>query len=146
LEAVFPGGVYIAVRGTSGSRETVGQAALNALSLYFQSQVSSRTDLAESYREEDGAVSQSVQLEQQTVVQTETELFAVRYTDPWRNAGGLWEMTAYIDRNEAWALFEPYRRPVRARQTPILPGAGLTQPWPEKSKPGFTVNSKNRCP
>jgi hypothetical protein len=80
---------------------------LGALSLYFQSQVSGRTDLAESYTEQDGAASQSVRLEQQTVVQTETELFAVRYTDPWRNGGGLWEMAAYIDRAEAWALFEP---------------------------------------
>jgi hypothetical protein len=107
MEAAFPGGQYIAVRGASGSRETVQQAALGALSAYFQTQVSSRTDLEESYTEENGAVSQSLRLEQQTLVRTETDLFAVRYTDPWRNAAGLWEMAAYIDRNEAWTLFEP---------------------------------------
>ncbi|MDR2052620.1 MAG: hypothetical protein LBP80_04320 [Treponema sp.] len=107
LEAAFPADRYIAVRSTSGSRETLEQAALNALSLYFQALVSSRTDLAESYAEQNGEVSQSLQLEQQTVVQTETELFAVRYTDPWRNVNGIWEMAAYIDRDEAWALFEP---------------------------------------
>jgi hypothetical protein len=108
LEAAFPGGRYIAVRGTSGSRETVNQAALNALSAYFQVQVSSRTDIAESYTEEDGAVSQSLRLEQETVARTETELFAVRYTDPWQNPiGGTWETVVYIDRDEAWAIFEP---------------------------------------
>jgi hypothetical protein len=85
MEAAFPGGQYIAVRGTSGSRETLRQAALGALSPYFQTQVSGRTDLAESYAEENGAVSQSLRLEQQTLVRTETELFAVRYTDPWQN-------------------------------------------------------------
>jgi hypothetical protein len=107
MEAVFPAGQYLAALGTSGSRETLEQAALAALSAYFQTQVSSRTDLAESYAEENGAVSQSLRLEQQTLVRTETELFAVRYTDPWQNSAGTWEMVAYIDRNEAWTLFEP---------------------------------------
>jgi hypothetical protein len=108
LEAAFPGGAYIAVRGASGNLETVKEAALRELSLYFQTQVSSRTDLSESYREQNGATSQSVQLEQQTLIQTETQLFAVRYTDPWQSPStGLWETVAYIDRNEAWTLFEP---------------------------------------
>ncbi|MDR1374988.1 MAG: hypothetical protein LBJ24_08460 [Treponema sp.] len=107
-ETVFPGGKYIAVRGTSGSRETVNQAALSALSAYFQVQVSNRTDIAELYTEEDGEASQSLRFEQQTLVRTETELFAVRYTDPWQNfAAGTWETIAYIDRNEAWTIFEP---------------------------------------
>jgi hypothetical protein len=48
LEAAFPGSQYIVARGTSGNRETVVQAALAALSAYFQTQVSSRTDLEES--------------------------------------------------------------------------------------------------
>jgi hypothetical protein len=107
LEAVFPGGRYIAVRAVSGNRETLREAALEALSAYFQTQVSSRTDLAESYAEENGAASQSLRLEQQTLIRTETELFAARYTDPWQNPAGVWEMAAYIDRNEAWGIFEP---------------------------------------
>jgi hypothetical protein len=108
LEAAFPNNRYIAVRGTSAGRETAKEAALRELSLYFQTQVSSRTELTESYNEQNGASSQSVELEQQTLVQTETELFAVRYTDPWRNpSANSWEAAAYIDRNEAWALFEP---------------------------------------
>jgi hypothetical protein len=46
------------------------QAAQTALSFYFQTRVSSR--LAESYSEEDGAVSRSARLEQQ--VQTKIDL------------------------------------------------------------------------
>ena len=84
------------------------QAALRDLSLYFQTQVSSSTELVESYREQDGETSQSAQLDQQTLVQTETRLFAVRYTEPWRNpSNNSWEAVAYLDRSEAWALFEP---------------------------------------
>ncbi|MDR1074459.1 MAG: leucine-rich repeat domain-containing protein, partial [Treponema sp.] len=99
---------YIAARGTSAKRETAPQSALTALSSYVQTQISSRTDMADSYAEQNGAVSSSVRLEQQTLIQTETELFAVRYTDPWWNpAIQMWEMIASIDRDEAWALFEP---------------------------------------
>jgi hypothetical protein len=108
LEAAFPARAYAAARGASERRETVAEAALRELSLYFQTRVSSRTDLSESYLEQDGAASQSIQLEQQTLVQTETRLFAVRYTDPWQNPlTGLWEAVAYIDRSEAWVIFEP---------------------------------------
>jgi hypothetical protein len=86
----------------------VEQAALNALSAYFQVQVTSRAELAESYAEENGAASQSLRLDLQTLALTETELFAVRYTDPWQNPNtGAWEIAAYMDRNEAWDLFEP---------------------------------------
>ncbi|MDR2052307.1 MAG: hypothetical protein LBP80_02755 [Treponema sp.] len=108
LEDVFPSDRYIAVAGTSDSRKTASQAAQTALSFYFRTQVSSRTDLAESYRNQNGAVSQSVQLNQQMLVQTATDLHNVRYTDPWRNpATGLWESAAYIDREEAWAVYSP---------------------------------------
>ncbi|MDR1221166.1 MAG: LPP20 family lipoprotein [Treponema sp.] len=108
LEAAFPGDRYIAARGASAKRETAPQSALTALSSYVQTQISSRTDMAESYAEQNGAVSSSMRLEQQTLIQTETELFAVRYTDPWWNpAIQMWEMIAYIDRSEAWSLFEP---------------------------------------
>jgi hypothetical protein len=108
LEAAFPGDRYIAVSGTSGNRKTAPQAAQTALSFYFRTQVSSRTDLAESYREQGGVISQSVQLEQQMLVQTAADLHNVRYTDPWRNpATGLWETVAYIDREEAWKAYSP---------------------------------------
>ncbi|MDR0411728.1 MAG: hypothetical protein LBH75_07125, partial [Treponema sp.] len=108
VESVFPADAYIAVRGTSRSRENLEQDALRSLSLYFETQVSSRSELAESYVEQDGAATQRVSLDQQTLVQTETRLFAVRYAEPWLNpATKTWETAAYIDRAEAWAIFEP---------------------------------------
>jgi hypothetical protein len=115
-EAAFPQDRYIAVRGASGDRGTVREAALRELSRYFQTQVSSETSLTETFIEtfteaaagENGVSSQATRLDQHTLIQTETELFAVRYTDPWRNpALQMWEMIAYIDRNEAWAVFAP---------------------------------------
>jgi hypothetical protein len=108
LEAAFPGDRYIATLGISGSRETVSQAAQTALSSYFQTKVSSSMDMAESYSEQDGAVSHSMQLKQQTLVQTETVLRTVQHTAPWRNpATGLWEAAAYIELEKAWEAFSP---------------------------------------
>jgi hypothetical protein len=78
------------------------------MSLYFQTNISSRTDIRETLAEQNGAASQSFDLDQQTLIQTETRHFAVRYTDAWQNpATKLWEAVAYIDRAEAWTVFEP---------------------------------------
>ena len=102
MEAAFPDDRYIAAHGTSGSRETVEQAARTALSYYFQTQVSSRAE--ESYSEQNGAVSQRLEL--QTLVQTKIDLPAVNCTEPWRNsAAGLWEAVAYIERETGWAAY-----------------------------------------
>jgi hypothetical protein len=111
LEAAFPGDKYIAVRGTSGRRETVIQEAQTVLSFYFQTQVSSSTNLADSYREQNGAVSQSVQMERRMLVQTEAVLQNVQFTAPWRNPGtGLWEIAAYINREKAWEAFSSHAK------------------------------------
>jgi hypothetical protein len=99
------------VLGTSGSRKTAPQAAQTALSFYFRTRILSSTDLTESYSEQDGVTSQSVQLKQQMLVQTAADLHNVRYTDPWRNsATGQWETVAYIDREEAWKAYSPQAR------------------------------------
>jgi hypothetical protein len=44
-------------------------------------------------------------------VQSQTQLFAVRYTEAWYNGrASEWEVLAYIDRAEAWAIYEPALR------------------------------------
>jgi hypothetical protein len=82
------------------------------MSACFQTRVSSRTNLAESYIGPDGVVSQSVQPEQPPLVQTETKLFAARYADLRQNsAAGLWEAAACVDRA---AAFSPARGTIAA--------------------------------
>jgi hypothetical protein len=49
--------------------------------------------------------------DEQVFVQSQTKLFAVRYTDPYQNPQtGEWETLAYIDRAEAWTIYEPVLR------------------------------------
>jgi len=50
-------------------------------------------------------------IDSETFVSSQTKLFAVRYTEPWYNqSANQWETVAYIDRAEAWEIFEPNLR------------------------------------
>jgi hypothetical protein len=61
--------------------------------------------------ERDGAVSQSRTASADTFIRTETALFAVRYAEPRYDRGTrTWEAIAFIDRAEAWAIYEPRLR------------------------------------
>ncbi|MDR1932925.1 MAG: LPP20 family lipoprotein, partial [Spirochaetales bacterium] len=107
-EAVYPAERYIAQKGYGPSREQAEASGLEAISRYFASEVKSTASSSLSYTERDGAVSQSRQVDESVFIQTQTRLFAVRYTEAWHNrVRGEWETLAYIDRAEAWAMYEP---------------------------------------
>jgi hypothetical protein len=107
-EAAYPPEKYLAQRGHGADRQKAELSALEALSRYFVTEVRSATSAAESYTEKDGAVSRSLSVDEQIFVQSQTKLFAVRYAEAWQNPGaGEWETLAYIDRAEAWSLYEP---------------------------------------
>jgi hypothetical protein len=65
-----------------------------------------------SITERNGESDQTRFTKEETFVSSQTSLFAVRYaSDPWYNTGeGLWETVAYIDRDEAWTIYEPQVR------------------------------------
>jgi hypothetical protein len=107
-EAAYPSEKYLAQKGHGPDREKAELSALEALSRYFVSEVRSATSAARSYTEKDGDVSRSMNVDERVFVQSQTRLFAVRYAGAWRNpAAEEWEALAYIDRAEAWALYEP---------------------------------------
>jgi hypothetical protein len=84
-------------------------AAAAAISRYFISEVRSATGIMEFELQTNGVTTQS-QLEatSEILVNSQTELFAVRYADAWFNkTEKQWETVAYIDRAEAWAIYEP---------------------------------------
>jgi hypothetical protein len=110
-EAVYPAETYIAQKGYGGDRARAELSGLEAISRYFASEVSSTLRMEESYTERDGAVSSAAQFDEQIFVQSQTRLFAVRYTTPWYNPQTeVWETLAFIDRGEAWAVYEPRLR------------------------------------
>jgi hypothetical protein len=66
---------------------------------------------SQSYTEHNGAATESRRIEQDTFVKTNSQLFAVRFTEPWLNpATKNYETIAYLERKEAWNIFEPRLR------------------------------------
>jgi hypothetical protein len=107
-EAVYPADRYIAQKGYGENSAQAQAAGLDALSRYFVSEVSSTTRASQSYSEQNGAASLTRQVDEQVFIQSQTRLVGVRYTDPWYNSGRReWETIAYIERAEAWAMYEP---------------------------------------
>jgi hypothetical protein len=104
VNAAYPDETYIARKSYGSNKQGAQISALAALSKFFLSQITV-SDL-EQVRVTD-AGSQST-LTAENMVRSQIDLFAVRYTEPWYNDGtGQWEAVAYIDRNEAWGIFEP---------------------------------------
>lgn len=95
---------YIAQSGFGETEAAARQNALGGLSKFFQMTVSVQT--TEKTRV-DGSGSQSV-LFDEVSVGSQTELFAVHYTKAkYSKKQKLYEVTAFIDRNEAWEVFRP---------------------------------------
>jgi hypothetical protein len=122
LDSLYPKDTHITGRGYGASREAAEASALSAISLFFIAEVRTKASSTESYSEQNGVSSSTQQAESEIFVQSQTSLFAVHYTDAWLNPDtGKWESAAYIDRDEAWAIYEPRVRqetePFMARYT-----------------------------
>jgi hypothetical protein len=104
VSTVFPNDAYIAQKSYGADKRGAETAALAALARFFKSNIETRATEVITVTD---AGSQST-LTDETFVQSQIELFAVRYTEPWyNNDTGYWETVAYINRDEAWGIFEP---------------------------------------
>jgi hypothetical protein len=114
VEDVYPRTAYIAQRGEGRTRQEAELAALGALSFYFESEISAGQSGRRVWTEQNGVTNTESRTETETTVRSQTRLTAVRYAeDPWYNpAAGAWETVAYLDRNEAWTLYEPRAKKV----------------------------------
>ncbi|WP_157784182.1 hypothetical protein [Treponema primitia] len=82
-----------------------------AISRFFTSEVSNATGSRQVFIERDGESTVSSEVSSETLVNTQTKLFAIHFAAPWFNKEtGEWETIAYIDRDEAWEIFEPNLR------------------------------------
>ncbi len=106
---VFPGEylnnpAYIAQVGYGETKADAEQNALAAISKYFSMQISVST--SEHATVSDGRAQSTVT--DDVLVTSETELFSVQYTKPkFDKKQKLYEVTAYIDRQAAWEVYEP---------------------------------------
>jgi hypothetical protein len=69
-----------------------------------------------TWTEHNGVSESESHTEDSTLIQSQIRLAALRYAeDPWRNpATDQWETVAYIDREEAWILYEPQAKKAAA--------------------------------
>jgi len=76
---------------------------------FLNSQISSRVSLSERYLEQNGNVQSSTEMESETFVNSQMNLFGIRYApDAYFNKQQKeWATVAYIDRAEAWQVYGP---------------------------------------
>jgi hypothetical protein len=112
LERVYPREAYLTGQGAGKSRAEAEAAALAAIARIFSVEVQNSFTERNSFLSEDGVTRASQELTAETFVRSSVQLFSLRYDgSPWRNPRTKeWETVAYIDREEAWKIYEPRLR------------------------------------
>jgi hypothetical protein len=107
-----PTAKYIAQRGRGPDLASAQNDGVAQISRWIMSEIETSQSSRLSITERNGAIDESRQTDEATFVSSQTNLFAVRYApDPWFNkAENQWETVAFIDRDEAWAIYEPQVR------------------------------------
>ena len=108
LEANFPRDSYIAAVGYGASAEEAAAMADAELGRYFSQSVETSVQAEQVAVSVSGMTTDERNIRRQTVITSSVELFAVRHTEPWRGQkAAQYAVCAYIDRAEAWQVFEP---------------------------------------
>ncbi|GHV92608.1 hypothetical protein AGMMS50268_31110 [Spirochaetia bacterium] len=124
-ESVYPRAEYLTGRGTGPSRAEAETAALAEIARIFGVAFSSTARGRETFSTRNGNTEESRELSTETLTRTYTELFSLKYADPWRNPQTKqWEALAYINRQEAWETYEPRLRSVTASFMTAFEAAG----------------------
>ncbi|MDR2552089.1 MAG: hypothetical protein LBD31_02835 [Treponema sp.] len=109
LGRVYPGGRYL-VRDGYGKTRTAAEAAASAeLGRFISSEVSSERSVSLTSVETDGTLRESAVTRDEAYVTSTLQLFGIRHADDayFNRSRGMWHSAAYIDRAEAWKVYEP---------------------------------------
>ncbi|MDR1625131.1 MAG: LPP20 family lipoprotein [Spirochaetia bacterium] len=111
IEAAYPAQTYIAQRGRGEDRAAAENDALGQISRFFATEIESQNTRIQHSREQNDVETSTTERVSEIYVRSQTELFSVRYSEPWYNAAEkLWHAVAYIARDEAWVIYEPRAR------------------------------------
>jgi hypothetical protein len=115
LESAYPGAKFLTGRGTGRTREEANNAAIRQISQTFGVSVSIKDEDRASLSTRNGRTDMRRDLTQESVVSVYTELFNLKYAEQWWNPQARqWETLVYIDREEAWRIYEPRLRSAAA--------------------------------
>jgi hypothetical protein len=109
IRAVYPDRDYIAQRGRGETRQAAEVAAAAEIARFFTSQISATSGYRLSVTQQNGVVTENSQLTDEAFVLSQVALFGIRYAQDafYDKAEKEWQTVAYIDRNEAWTVYEP---------------------------------------
>ena len=109
MQQVFPDSDFIARQGRGATRDSAEANGSAAIAAFFNTEVVSRIEIAQSHWEANGSAQTVSRLESELFVQSQMQLAGVRHThDAWfdRNSRE-WVTVAYINRAEAWEMLLP---------------------------------------
>jgi hypothetical protein len=106
---VYPDYAYIARIGRGQTREAAEAAGAAEIARYFSSQVSASQSLRETFSRQNGVSNETLDFETSVFINSEINIFGLRYAPDafYHKTEKLWQTVAYIDRAEAWAVYEP---------------------------------------
>ncbi|GHT83713.1 hypothetical protein FACS1894137_05590 [Spirochaetia bacterium] len=109
ITQVYPADAYIAQRGRGQAREAAEAAAAAEIARYFTSRISANSSFRTTTSTQNGVTGESLETETSAFVTSEINLAGIRYAQDafYNKQAKQWETAAYLDRAEAWALYEP---------------------------------------
>jgi hypothetical protein len=112
VTTVYPNAQYIAQRGRGNDLISAQNDGAAQIALWITSEIETSQSSRLSITQRNGVTDEFLETKQETFINSQTSLFAVRYApDPWYNKiAGQWETVAFIDRDEAWTIYEPQVR------------------------------------
>jgi len=132
IRQIFPDGEYIAQRGRGKTRAAAEADGAAQISLFFNTQISSQILITERSSERNGNAQSSTEFESETFVQSQMNLFGIRYAqDAYFDASQKeWVTVAYIDRSEAWQIYgQRFNQQARAFHQLFLAAENETDPF-----------------
>ena len=105
IRQVFPDSEYIAQRGRGKTRAAAEAQAAAELARFFSSQISA----GRGYRITTNNAEEKIATQDEAYVNTQINLFGIRYADDayYRKDLKEWRTVAWVERDEAWAVYEP---------------------------------------
>ncbi len=106
LKSVYPDAQYISNIGYGKNKDEASADALNGISRFFSTKVSTSVEAREEMRVMNGQTDIKRELDAKTVVESQMELFAVEYSKPYFDKKTKQTaIVAYIDRAKAWRVY-----------------------------------------
>jgi len=109
MQQAFPESEFIAQRGRGATRTAAEADATAAIARFLNSEVVSRIAVLEQVWERNGETGARTEIEAETFVQAQMQLFGIRHTPDafFDRTHREWVTVAYINRSEAWQVYGP---------------------------------------